>query len=182
MDIELIDLNKIEECGKEILNEELVLSDLFENNYTVVNNMTTKTFEWVGDRANAFVDKYNNDNKSVNDLSEFMFKYGNFLLDSCTSIRNIIDDNVLYFKYNELENKVIPMINVIIDRFSAIKLIVDNILIPEEFDYKSYLLGLSDVFNNIVKHLKNIIDELYSFNKALINCFDEIKQMLLDIN
>lgn len=93
VNIELIDTVKVSECGQQILNEASAYKEIIDNLYNKINNMTSKTFEWVGAGANQYVEKVNNDYKLYCDIHDILTEYGQFLIDVSSNIEDTIKRN-----------------------------------------------------------------------------------------
>lgn len=90
VNIDFIDSTKVNEIGNNILENMSLYDEIVENLYNKINNMNTKTLEWVGNGANKYVETFNNDFKMFTDLSDTLKKYAYFLIDSSALIDETI--------------------------------------------------------------------------------------------
>lgn len=91
VNIDLIDTSKLKISGNDILENVKLYKEVIDNFYDKINNMTSNTFEWVGSRANDYVDKVNNDYKFYYDIHDILLSYGQYLIDTGENIENIIN-------------------------------------------------------------------------------------------
>lgn len=94
VNIDLIDTKKMNECGTDILKQVSDYKEIIDNLYNKINNMPNKTFEWVGNGANQYVETINTDYKLYCDINDILTKYGNFLIDSASLLEETINKNI----------------------------------------------------------------------------------------
>lgn len=85
-----VDTDIIEQSGIGILGLISDYKEIIDNIYARLNNMTDKTFEWVGISANNYVERFNSDYKLFSDVNDSVVKYGQFLIDYSNGIEEII--------------------------------------------------------------------------------------------
>ena len=90
MNIEYIDTEKLKEYGNNILESANNIKNNLDYLHERINNINSKTFEWIGNESNDFIDKFNNDYNNYNDIYLFIKEYGNLLID-CS---NKVDDSI----------------------------------------------------------------------------------------
>lgn len=88
MDIEFIDTDKLREIGNNILDEANNYKNSIDFLNNRINNINSKTFEWVGIGSYDFIDKFNFDLKMYNDIYIFIKEYGEFLINCSNIIEN----------------------------------------------------------------------------------------------
>lgn len=81
VDIEYIDLEKIKECGQDILEQLLTYDETINYLYKRINDMPIKTHEWIGNAANMYVDSFNNFYKKLLDVLEILKEYAQYLIE-----------------------------------------------------------------------------------------------------
>lgn len=82
MNIFEVDTIKMRECGQSIIDISNELNELFDGLFSRISNMPIKTFEWVGDSANAFVKTSKIDKIQYLTFDNEIYKLGKFLVDN----------------------------------------------------------------------------------------------------
>lgn len=95
MNIEYIDTDRLREIGNNILNDTNVFKTNIDYLYERINNINSKTFEWIGKESNNFIENFNIDYNSYNDIYIFFKEYGEFLIECSNKIEDSIK-KVLY--------------------------------------------------------------------------------------
>lgn len=90
MDIEFIDTANLKELGNSILENANNYKENIDFIHKRINDMNSKTFEWIGKGSLEFINKVNNDCILYNDIYVFFRDYANFLLDCSLKIENVI--------------------------------------------------------------------------------------------
>lgn len=90
VDIDFIDTVLINECGLELIKQINVYKDTIEHLYNRINNIPTKTHEWIGNSSNLFIEKFNNDYKLFINIYDILMEYSNSLVD----LSNMLDDAI----------------------------------------------------------------------------------------
>lgn len=90
MNVDYIDTDKLREIGNNILSETNIFKSNIDFLYDRINNINSKTFEWVGNGANNFIEKFNLDFNYYNDIYVFLREYGNYFIE----FSNRIDDSI----------------------------------------------------------------------------------------
>lgn len=81
VDIEYIDLEKLKECGQDILEQVLTYDETINYLYKRINDMPINTYEWVGIESNRYVDSFNNFYKKLLEILEIIKEYAQYLIE-----------------------------------------------------------------------------------------------------
>jgi len=90
VDIDLIDTNKLKDSGNDILENVKLYKEVIDSYFDKINNMTSNTFEWIGNKANDYVEQVNNDYKFYYDIYDILLSYGQYLIDTGENIESIM--------------------------------------------------------------------------------------------
>jgi len=180
-----VDTDIIEQSGIGILGLISDYKEIIDNIYARLNNMTDKTFEWVGISANNYVERFNSDYKLFSDVNDSVVKYGQFLIDYSNGIEEIIkEDNMSQIIYNkeQVNNNISSNIDNLLDKFEILKNEISQTSIPDDFPYYNYLLSINDLIDNYKNTFNNMNDNLKSLDIEITNNEDMMLQDLKNIS
>lgn len=91
VNIEYLDTKRINECGLELLEQIEIYKEALDSLYSRINNISTNTFEWVGNGSDLFINKFNDDYKYYTNLYDVLKQYSYCLVDSSSLIESAIE-------------------------------------------------------------------------------------------
>ena len=77
----VVDTNKLNECGQDIIALTKELNEEFNALFSRISNMSSKTYEWVGNAANDYIRRTNLEKKQYIKLINSLNKYGKELIE-----------------------------------------------------------------------------------------------------
>ena len=92
-----VDTMKLRECGNDIIRLSNETNEVFDDMFKRINNMGTKTHEWVGDSCIKFINKFNVESIEYRNFKEKIFNYGQYLVSTADLLDKTIESN----KYKE---------------------------------------------------------------------------------
>lgn len=174
VNIDLIDTNKICECGNDLLSNVELYQEVIREMYERINNMPSKTGEWVGQGADRFVDKVNQDYKLFTCIGEELKKFSDCLIDFSNDTENITKKYIsneslpsLSFKYDRMKKTVMPKLDDVVEEILLLKKNISTMYVPNEFKYFDYLKQMDDVFNKWIVDIRNLVSNITEFNNQL---------------
>lgn len=91
MNIKFIDTDKMYELGNDILDYLKTYKEDIDFLYTRINDIQSKTFEWVGNDLDKFIEKFNSDYKKLLDVYDSLNDFATCLIDSSELIQNTVN-------------------------------------------------------------------------------------------
>ena len=81
-----VDTIKMRECGNDIMQLATEIGQEFSTIFDRINGMNSKTFEWTGKAADAYISRTSKEKLQYFEFKDILYQYGKYLVDSSNDI------------------------------------------------------------------------------------------------